>query len=102
MLIDDHQVREMVERIVARCSSVPAVRDDLRQEALVHLWLLEERQPGQTKSWYIQSCKFYLQNYRTRGRSVDSPKRNVGRITIGLDEEEYENFLAEYHTADEF
>ena len=31
------------------------------QEALVQLWLLEERRSGQRQSWYLQSCKFHLQ-----------------------------------------
>jgi len=49
---------------------------------LVRLWLLEERRPGQCQSWYLQSCKFHLQDYIKAGRSVDSPKRNSGRISI--------------------
>jgi DNA-directed RNA polymerase specialized sigma24 family protein len=81
MLIDDVRTRELLSRIVYRLSSNPAVRDDLMQEALVHLWLLEERRPGQRQSWYLQSCKFHLQNYLNLGRSVDSPKRNASNVT---------------------
>ena len=58
------------------------------QEALVHLWLLEERRPGQRQSWYLQSCKFHLQNYITAGRSVDSPKRRSGKIAFNGDDYE--------------
>ena len=87
MLIDDARTRELLVRIVCRLSADPAVRDDLMQEALVHLWLLEERRPGQRPSWYLQSCKFHLQNFIALGRSVDSPKRRRGRITFAEGEE---------------
>lgn len=95
MLIDDTRTRELLSRIVYRLSSEPAVRDDLVQEALVHLWLLEERRPGQRQSWYLQSCKFHLQNYISSGRSVDSPKRRSGRITIS--DNDGDEFLSAYH-----
>ena len=80
MLIDDARTHELISRIVYRLSSDPVVRDDLMQEALVHLWLLEERRPGQRQSWYLQSCKFHLQNLLVTGRSVDSPKRKAGKV----------------------
>ncbi len=60
------------------------------QEALVHLWLLEARRPGQRESWYLQSCKFHLQNYVSSGRSVDSPKRRAGKIGYEDDESRYD------------
>ena len=52
-----------------------ALRQDLLQEAMVHLWLTETRRPGQTRSWYLQSCRFHLHHYLNSGRSVDSAKR---------------------------
>lgn len=52
------------------------------QEALIHLWLLEEQRPGQTHSWYLQGCKFHLQHYLTAGRSIDSGKRRAGRVSL--------------------
>ena len=88
MLIDDTRTRELISRIVYRLSSDPVVRDDLMQEALVHLWLLEERRPGQRQSWYLQSCKFHLQNIQALGRSVDSPKRKAGKIVYSDNEGE--------------
>ena len=45
------------------------------QEALLHLWQREIQRPAQTQSWYLQSCRFHLQSYLNRGRSVDSYKR---------------------------
>ena len=80
MLIHDTRTREILFRIVCRLSSVPAVREDLMQEALVHLWLLEEQRPGQRPSWYLQSCKYRVQNFIAAGRSVDSPKRQAGKV----------------------
>ena len=88
MLIDDARTRELLGKIVYRLSTDAAVRDDLTQEAMVHLWLLEERKPGQSRSWYLQSCKFHLQNYITAGRSVDSQKRNHGRVEFDTNGEE--------------
>jgi DNA-binding CsgD family transcriptional regulator len=41
--------------------------------------LREQEYPGQTRSWYLQSCDFFLRNYLRNGRSVDSP-RHRGRL----------------------
>ncbi len=49
------------------------------QEALVHLWHTEARRPGQTRSWYVQSCRFHVRHYLASGRSVDSVKRGFSR-----------------------
>jgi DNA-directed RNA polymerase specialized sigma24 family protein len=81
MLIDEGRTREQLARITYRLSADPVLRDELAQEALVHLWLLEERRPGQRPSWYLQSCKYHLQNYLMSGRSIDSRKRKSGRVT---------------------
>lgn len=88
MLIDDSRTREVLSKIIYRLSTDPVVRQDLMQEALVHLWLLEERRPGQTQSWYLQGCKYHLQNHLGAGRSIDSPKRNGKRVKISTDNEE--------------
>jgi DNA-directed RNA polymerase specialized sigma24 family protein len=82
MLIDDPRTHELLSRIVYRLAADAALREDLMQEALVHLWLLEERRPGQSQSWYLQSCKFHLQNFISAGRSVDSPKRKRGKVSL--------------------
>jgi len=68
------------------------------QESLIRLWRLEKDCPGQTKSWYLQNCRFHLQHCLASGRSVDSPKRANGdnRATIdGVND----NLAADgYHT----
>lgn len=78
--IDEAQTRQLLRRIVSRVTSNPALREDLMQEALIHLWLLEERRPGQTRSWYLQNCKYHLGNIMALGRSVDSLKRRSSQV----------------------
>lgn len=74
MLFDRQEIRESVRIIAQQLAIDPALRDDLVQEALIHLWLREESCPGQSPSWYLQSCRFHLRNYLRCGRSVDSPR----------------------------
>src|SRR6266446_2306124 len=72
MVIDQKETSGILRQIVFKLTPDRALREDLTQEALVHLWLREKQQPGQTQSWYLQSCRFHLQNYLRNGRSVDS------------------------------
>ena len=58
----------------------PLLREDLMQEAMVHLWRAEEQDPGRDEIWYLQSCRLHLQNYVRLGRSVDSWKRFHSRL----------------------
>ena len=76
MLIDQQETHEVVRQIVFKITSNRALHEDLAQEAIIHLWLRESEYPGQTVSWYFQSCRFHLQNYLRNGRSVDSTKRH--------------------------
>jgi DNA-binding NarL/FixJ family response regulator len=80
MLVDEPKIKESIGRLVQNLASNPTLWDDLRQEALIHLWLIEIHRPGQTRSWYLQSCKFHLQHYLASGRSVDSNKRRDGQM----------------------
>jgi len=75
MLIDRQATRQVLRRIVFKITADRELHEDLNQEALLHLWLRETERPGQTESWYLQSCRFFLQNYLRNGRSVDSGKR---------------------------
>ncbi|MEO8429579.1 MAG: hypothetical protein ABI651_21000 [Verrucomicrobiota bacterium] len=84
MLIDCDQIVAIVRRLVSRAAANVSLHEDLMQEALVHLWQQEQRHPGQSQSWYLQSCRYHLQNYLQRGRSVDSAKhRAVCRLSSG-------------------
>src|SRR5882724_5200261 len=80
MFVDELSTRESLVRMVRRMTANLALREDLLQEALIHLWLTEARRPGQTKSWYLQSCKYHLLHYLASGRSVDSGKRRGGQL----------------------
>jgi len=80
MQVDEPKTKELIGRLVQKLTSNPALWDDLRQEALIHLWLTEAHRPGQTRSWYLQSCKFHLLHYLASGRSVDSIKRRDGQM----------------------
>jgi len=69
-------------RVVARVTPDRGLRDDLLQEAVIHLWQLSTQRPGQTPSWYIKSCQLYLLNLLRKGRSIDSLKHRKGRIRL--------------------
>jgi len=76
MLIEQKDTREVLRQIVFAVGTDRALHEDLTQEALIHLWLREKECPGQSRSWYLQSCRFFLQNYLRTGRSVDSARRH--------------------------
>ena len=75
LLTDEPTVRKALLQIVIALEDNFHAREDLLQEALVHLWSSERQHPGQRRSWYLQSVKFYLLHFRASGRSLDSPKR---------------------------
>src|SRR5437868_4520240 len=87
MLVYQKETRAVVRRIVFKLTCDAALQDDLTQEGLVHLWLREQQCPGQSESWYLQSCRFFLQNFMRNGRSVDSLRRGGSLLSSSeLDE----------------
>jgi len=80
MNVDEPGTRELLRRLVRTITANPVLWDDLLQEALIHLWTIEARRPGFTRSWYLQSCKFHLRHYLAAGRSVDSMKRRDNQV----------------------
>jgi len=80
MQLDAPDTRRALERMVARLTSHSLWREDLVQEALIHLWQEERRCPGQSPCWYLRSCRFHLLNQMRLGRSIDSPKRRNGFV----------------------
>jgi RNA polymerase sigma factor (sigma-70 family) len=80
MNVNEPGTRELLRRLVRTITANPVLWDDLFQEALIHLWRIEARRPGFTRSWYLQSCKFHLLHYLAAGRSIDSMKRREGRV----------------------
>jgi len=77
--------------MIRRLTPNAALREDLLQEAMIHLWLTETRRPGQTRSWYLQSCRFHLQHYLNCGRSIDSAKRWRDQLPLNEHSEDEEN-----------
>ncbi len=92
MCLDEPSVKESLLRMTGSITPNFALREDLLQEAWIHLWLTETRRPGQTKSWYLQSAKFHVLHYLTSGRSVDSRKRGRRYSHFEQDSEQLEEF----------
>src|SRR5258706_3551678 len=88
MFVDEVPIRQSLARMIHKITANGALRDDLLQEALIHLWLTELARAGQTRSWYLQSCKYHLMHYLGAGRSVDSTKRRAGQLQFAEDFEE--------------
>jgi RNA polymerase sigma factor (sigma-70 family) len=82
MFVDEISARDSLGRMVRKVTANRALREDLLQEGLVHLWITEIGRPGQTRSWYLQSCKYHLLHYLAAGRSVDSGKRRNGQMRL--------------------
>ena len=95
MFVDELPTRDALVRMVRRMTANLALREDLLQEALIHLWLTESRRPNQTKSWYLQSCKYHLLHYLASGRSIDSGKRRASQIVNGQDWDDRDGFPEE-------
>jgi DNA-directed RNA polymerase specialized sigma24 family protein len=93
MAIDDLQTLERLRKLVARLTSDVSLREDLLQEALVHLWKMQQLEPGHTESWYLQGCRYHLQHRLAFGRSIDSPKRSSSRVHPADDGEDHDSLL---------
>lgn len=69
-----------------RLTTNPTLADDLIQEALAHLWQIQQEHPGQTECWYYTSCKHRIQHCLVTGRSVDSVRRRFEQAEYSEDE----------------
>src|SRR5438876_1514148 len=98
MLIEDAKICHTLRRIITRMTADQALQDDLMQECLIRLWQLESKEPGRTKSWYLQNCRFHLQHWLASGRSLDSRKRANGDKRITLDGDNDTLPAEGYHT----
>jgi RNA polymerase sigma factor (sigma-70 family) len=78
-------VRTRLVGIVNGLTGDRSLREDLTQEAMLHFWKMECERPGQTLSWYLQSCSFHLRHYLASGRSIDSSKRRSLQIEMPQD-----------------
>ncbi len=102
MLIYDGEVQQSLRGMIAKYAAEPTMQEDLLQECLIHLWKIESENPGKTRSWYLQSCRFHLQHILTAGRSVDSPKRANGQKRVLIDDSGDTLPHPDYHTNGEF
>jgi len=100
MLIDDLDTLEQLGKVVVRLTSNPALREDLMQEALIHLWQVQEQTPGQTRNWYLQNCRFHLLHYLALGRSLDSPKRRNSQVHPADQEDNLDDWLDRFEGDD--
>jgi DNA-directed RNA polymerase specialized sigma24 family protein len=95
MLVDERQTHQSLRRIVGRIAANATLQEDLMQEALLHLWQQEIQRPDQKLSWYLQGCRFHLNNYISRGRSVDSAKRRSTTAAGSMNGSDMEALLDE-------
>lgn len=95
MLIEDPGIVQSLRRICARLVGDPTLQADMMQECLFHLWITEREKPNQTRSWYLQSCRFHVQHWLAAGRSLDHPRRAESEV---VDSDGEHPALSEYHT----
>ena len=100
MLIYQRKTLDVLRRIVSKVTTDHALHEDLTQEAFIHLWMRESQCPGQTQSWYLQSCWFHLQNRLGHGRSIDSIGHRKWRIPFSETDDEGDNPWAATESAD--
>jgi DNA-directed RNA polymerase specialized sigma24 family protein len=84
-LVEEDRIRQTLRKIVNRLIGDPVLQEDLMQEGCIRLWQLEVEQPGRTRSWYLQNCRFHLQHWLELGRSLDSRKRAKADKRVTLD-----------------
>ena len=105
MLYEDANSQKVLRRMVSVICRNESIAEDLMQEGLIRLWILENRHPGQTRSWYFQGCQFHLRNMVSAGRSLDALKRSNQRLShqTGTEEELlFENWELQTATMPEF
>jgi DNA-directed RNA polymerase specialized sigma24 family protein len=76
LLVIQPELRDRLMGLVRRLCHDPNLHEDVLQETLLCYWRTELARPGQTASWYEQRCRFWIQDYFKKGRSVDSPKHS--------------------------
>jgi RNA polymerase sigma factor (sigma-70 family) len=98
MLIEDSEIRARLSRMIWRLTPDFALRADLMQEALIRLWQIQIKEPAQSRSWYLQNCRFHLLHYLTSGRSVDSPKRRASQVCPSEEEEQGNDWMDQFES----
>ena len=98
MLSQDKGIIQLLRQICARFSADPDLQQDLLQECLIHLWRMERAKPNQTRSWYLQSCRFQIQHWLASGRSLDNPRRSNSERRISIHDDAEHPALEDYNT----
>jgi hypothetical protein len=98
MLTEDAKIIGSLRRIISRLVTDSAMQKDLMQEGLLRLCRLETEKIGQTRSWYLQNCRFHLQHWLALGRSLDSFKRDIDDNRVVIDTVADEETLEGYDT----
>jgi DNA-directed RNA polymerase specialized sigma24 family protein len=101
-MFNNPNVRRRLQGLVQRLAANNGLHDDMMQEALIHLWQSGERHPGQRPAWYLQACRFHLQNYLRLGRSVDSGKHFLSGLPQPINGQDSEEVPRELHTNGDF
>ena len=96
--LEDPRLHELLGRIGARLTNDPILQKDLMQESLLCFWKALREEPGHTRSWYLQKCRFHLQHWLQRGRSVDSTKRDHSDKRMSIEDDGSGAPLSEHHT----
>jgi DNA-directed RNA polymerase specialized sigma24 family protein len=95
---ESQTVRQLC-RLAAKLTRDVELRKDLVQEMFIHLVRVEADRPGQTPSWYLQSCQFRGRNYLNRGCSVDSIKRQNNLMPLGQSDDDGDDSFWFYQDA---
>src|ERR1051326_6837151 len=80
LLAERTETQKLLQQIVCGMTMDLSLREDMLQEGLLHLWLREKRFPGRDEGWYLQSCRFHINNFLRNGRSLDSWKRRQAQF----------------------
>lgn len=83
--VENPWIKGRIDQIVHAVIYLPEWREDFRQEALAHFAKTVAMRPGQTLSWYVQSCKSAIRDRFKQGKSVDSLKRQKARCSLEND-----------------
>jgi DNA-directed RNA polymerase specialized sigma24 family protein len=82
LLVERPEIQDALRRLVqARCND-PDLQEDIVQEVQLCLWRAEVTTPGKTLSWYLERCRFCIQHFFKKGRSVDSLKRSDSACSL--------------------
>ncbi len=79
MFAENPKVNAELRGIVRRTTTDVQLHEELFQQGHLHLLRKRALQPGQTLSWYLDSCACHLLNYLGQGRSIDSLKHRSNR-----------------------